>query len=1131
MDELMEKTTLLNSGNIGAFATSGGTAIQTILQQYTGFAPAMLHIPIEKILEQFRLGNKSVAKGQLSILREMGNQDPMVLPALDIVSIYLNLLEKSETSKARTHLTEYLANNPKGQSSTLLFDLCCAALLRLEFQEFGKEAAQALLKTLDLSGPHTKETVYTLLLSADELDGIMSRGALLTAIELRGVIEGAILQNAYEIADKAVSRLCVMENGYTTNVLRLVVEAGLIQAQIENRMYWSVTATIHDKLMRLADEIAELLLLEPLPDDRLPLFAATLLYYIQGESEKLSKACWNKISLIDQSHNKCAVLLRFQFDNDTSGFTESAQNFHRAENDKAFRQTYLEQLLSSPMISSDGCAFLVRYAAPNVLQKWLDDGGSICNDTDEFSREILLIYLKCCAKKISNKRHRHENRELKSVCQDFLANHACELEWLHPEFVLKLSTCLMWINLPNEACNFIRPLLSSGDYWLSPILRCYLDALLMAEQYSTIYEVLNNISDHHWDGMIWQIKARLEFFIGQYGNALESLEAGFAIAPNAQIAVGLFEALSKTGKEADFSRVLDVVPDSILSLGDPYSNRIIMEMFKLGFHDRAERIVLDWFVSDPESSAIPISNILTGLIVRPDQIDFGMSSSNKAMLGVQYHDGKTSLTKLVVPPELAKGQHLVSSDSPLGKRLLEAAPKENFKEGIVRYTLEERLPAIVAAYRIALYIRDNMNQGEDAFHMLNVSDDVELLIDQLKDIMAPEKVGKSELLKHELLPIMCKGKMLRRENPFETALGLMSDVEAVKHPLPEFDNHEFPDEMLLDVYTVAFIAIAGLVPGLLALNKCLFVSIETETFIKQWLVERQRVDGGSLTTLPDGRPLFFTAEDMRRRTDHIADLLQQLLERVKVIYPLLVDINSDLLEFNELLDSSVYSTLRLSTTRNIPWLCIDTKMAQMINSLGWPVVKNCLFILTEASKLTQFTDRKFGLFRHAYEDLPFPLRFEDLIDLSRDEDVSSIELLSKLLKKYPNAFNNAENAAISLTDLFMPALANSYAKEALIILKSVDDHRFPSHIRKLANTCFYVATQSGGDQKAEYKFSLLLHSMIMRLVTALGYDLSRQFVNTVTGLATNFCRGHSMSFEAVNQYLHDQFKGANKKEL
>ena len=246
-----------------------------------------------------------------------------------------------------------------------------------------------------------------------------------------------------------------------------------------------------------------------------------------------------------------------------------------------------------------------------------------------------------------------------------------------------------------------------------------------------------------------------------------------------------------------------------------------------------------------------------------------------------------------------------------------------------------------------------------------------------------------------------------------------------------------------------------------------------------------------------------------------------LFKKIEIVHPLIVNLCPELIELHEVVDASVYSTLRLATTCGIPWLCIDNNMAQIVNCLGWPVVKNCLFIMTNASSKTQLADRKYGLFRHAYEQLPFPLRYQDLLDLSCESDINSTELLTKLLRQNPNAFKDAEHAATAITDLFLPVLADAWIKKKFKGLKSVNDVKFPKYVTKLANSCFYLATQSGGNYKTEYKFALLFHTMTMRLVTKLRAQQSQQLVDIISELATNFLFGHLMSIEAVNQNLND----------
>jgi hypothetical protein len=198
--------TLVNTGNIGAVAMHPeSTAISVMQQNFTGFAPTMLHGSIKIILDEFRAGNKEAAKAQLKVVRTMGGQDPGILPALEIVSIYLNLLEAGESEQARGHLTSYLSHH--AASSALLSDLCYAALLRLEIGSKRLEAAWNVWKQIAAPGCYAKETFLTDMADADDLAKESKRGALLTS-EAKGRGDVGALCTLFIVGPRG--RRCIM---------------------------------------------------------------------------------------------------------------------------------------------------------------------------------------------------------------------------------------------------------------------------------------------------------------------------------------------------------------------------------------------------------------------------------------------------------------------------------------------------------------------------------------------------------------------------------------------------------------------------------------------------------------------------------------------------------------------------------------------------------------------------------------------------------------------------------------------------------------------------------------------------------------------------------------------------------
>jgi hypothetical protein len=937
----------------------------------------------------------------------------------------------------------------------------------------------------------------------------------LTCEELQGIGEGAIRLSDCQLAQAVSEQLALREIAPPTRFFQLLVRIIVLQQTTNHQHFWALGATVYDELIQIAEATVELLAMEPLVDSRLPSFAARLLHYMHFETESLTKACWQKIDLFESIHKDCAAILRLHFENDVSGLSDLSQKLHRAEKDGAFRKSYIETLLSTSVVTDDDCAFLARYASPIALNSWLDNGGSVSGD-GEFGKELLAIYLRSCS--IESKHH--DSRKLRDACQNFLDRFKGELSTLNPEFAVDLAGKLISTGLPHEAYCFLSNLLPFGDIWLSPLTKCYLDALITSEKYDLLAKTLHRIPVRFWTRAVWQLKARLECLTGEFDKAKVSIERGMAFGITPQLVLELIAVLRNTGNENEIPELLAKVPEGSLTVSDENSRRVILKMLENGLENVAERILLDWFISDPQASALPITEVFNGIITRPQPITLRNLSENNALVGIKYSDGKSTLTKIIVPPDTTHNQYFISSESPLGMRLLEALPQEPFKEGIITYTVEERIPALIAAYHISLHIRDSANQGDDPFHMFTVSDDINDFVVQLHEMMSTSTQQQSSVLEHDQLPIMFKGYYVRRHDPFGAAVGLLSDVSVLKSPLPDFASDVLPEAVVLDVYALAYLTITGLVSGLISLKIRLCITMETELCVRQWLSEREREDGGTLSTLPDGKLLLFTTEENRRRTERIAQQLQVLFDSAEVISPPLTDMNQELIEFRDYIDFSVYSALQLALSINIPWLCIDMSMARAMDSIGYPVIKSCHYLLTEASGLSTIENRKFGLIRHAFEKLPFPVTLRDLFELSRDGEANSVEALSELIRQYPNAFHNAKHAAHGLELVLGKVLFKEWCDGIISGLRTADDFRFPRHVKILAYSCFYVISQNYKENPAEYNIAFFIHTMAKYIANTIIVPVwVNQLVGFVCQLANGFIQGHFMSIDRINAHL------------
>jgi hypothetical protein len=195
-------------------------------------------------------------------------------------------------------------------------------------------------------------------------------------------------------------------------------------------------------------------------------------------------------------------------------------------------------------------------------------------------------------------------------------------------------------------------------------------------------------------------------------------------------------------------------------------------------------------------------------------------------------------------------------------------------------------------------------------------------------------------------------------------------------------------------------------------------------------------------------------------------------------------------------------------------------MAKAIDSIDCPVVKNCLFVLTKASGLSPLADKKFGLIRHAIEKLPFPVTLQDFFELRRDGDANSIEVLAKLIRQYPNAFQNTEHASRGLSLLLLGVIYSEWCDRRFDRLKTVNDIRFPRHVKILAHACFYVISQNYTENSAEYRIAFFINFVVENIVTTIIVPMFvEQLVNIICELASGFLQGHFMDINGVKKHL------------
>lgn len=265
---------------------------------------------------------------------------------------------------------------------------------------------------------------------------------------------------------------------------------------------------------------------------------------------------------------------------------------------------------------------------------------------------------------------------------------------------------------------------------------------------------------------------------------------------------------------------------------------------------------------------------------------------------------------------------------------------------------------------------------------------------------------------------------------------------------------------------------------------------------------------------PEGGLFRVTADDIKQSNQHrqIQDALNLILIESEIITPALVDMPPLILRIHDAIDDSVYSSMKLSISSDIPWLCTDGMLAHIFHTSGWKTV-DAFNLFTELGSTLSYEQKKEGLYLHAMECFPYALTFRDLNLLSSSDDEHAHYFLAKIIYLYPKAFTDTNIAVETLSCLLAPVLAKAFLEGEIIKGLRVHNPRNNGYAEKVFNSCCYVSMQCNDGVQAELAFAMLLCKLFARFAAI------PPMIKLICAMATAFANGHFLSIPLINQHI------------
>lgn len=1076
-------------------------------------SPAEIKTSIRDILTSLRHRQPAQAKEKLETLKLTSNFNADAMGLLDIITILIDLADGNVQSDTYQRLNTYIGT----ATDDLCADIAISAKIRLDVKNENYTDARQRYISSDNPGIYTNEVFYEFIANEHEIEKTYkSRRLDLDEVELCGLIRGALRLKTHTLAIVIAEYLDGISSTVNSKVFVVLSTAGIVFSKLENRDYWCITSTLRYEILDLCDNLVTLLNICKGKDVRVINLSTSLFQFVYGEYKPLADACWNYILEIETKFPDVAVYIRHIYERRPDNRDGVLYKITKAQEDPSYRREIVSELTSSKEISTEDSTLLSNLADTNSIRRWISEGGSVSSD-NKFEKEFSILELNALACDDNPK----SIEDFRCLADKFINDHKTRLLNLNPPRLLHLADKLLDLELAPVACEFLKPHIPSSDVWASPIVCCYLNALLGSQQIMTLNSILAEIDQKDWNTYLWQIKSRLLDSQHNCDGAIVAMEKALDQDPLSPYSWSLLLHLHKKTCSDNIliEKLLDRIPSEVFFHPSDSGFFLLVEMSMIGDFKRAEEYLINWFIDDPDGCATPFTNVYVTIIFQgdrkaPPQLS---STTKRCSGGVRYSaDGKTT-TKLLVSDDVKQHQSLLSISSRLGTLLSKMSVDEIEQQGMLDIKLLEHLSPYAAAFSIASELRQAMNDGSDCFHSFKLPKDPEKMFKSLERKLLSSDKGRDALDSNPKIPLFIKGYHQNSLSPVQSALYHLTNKRSVKHPLPAF-GEENPTQMVLDVYSVIYLALTGLIYGLVQSPTKTIITIETKHYLEDWLRDINREDYLTIGVFQGGGLWRHTADDMQKQTVQIQKAVNKIIDKSDVVHPKLVDLTPDVLRIESIVDSSVFSSTKLSIANDIPWLCIDETFAQLSKVFGYKTVNaNQFFSLIGRS--LQVGQKQQGLYLHVLAGLPFPLTYEDIIQLSKSKDDHAHYLLAELLKMYPNVFSDTDSAIRFLHLIFSSILINAYIDGEMPNGLRENHPSNNGYVERIFNVCCYISMQCKDGLKAEYKLGSFLASLFVT------YQDIPSMNKLVRIMAIRFIAGHFMSFSAINNYIKKSLEG------
>lgn len=1042
---------------------------------------------IDNIMRDVCYRDLERAREKLDVLNEINALEPDVQLLLKALNVKVELVKGSEPPSKNDLLIllkqENLPSDVWEVVTSILIDLDSRTSEKLARERYSDSQIESF---------YIKEVFFERLASKEELDDYYRSAKVydLSEQEVTGLVRGAIRVQDFAFAFELARLLEEYFSSSNSITLLLYTESCLLVTQNQHKHYVSLSKQEKTRVDRLVTQL--LIDIAEKDDDRYIATLTNLLnltFFLDNRLYDLGKLHVDKIR---KMNSMCAEFI----DQLSTGVKVSETKFELVSESLDLEQfAHLDFALENNQIKA------------KTVNNWVDNGGEV-RTGDDYINSFFDLYLRASVCPVDNKK---EVQLLDDRAQRFLELDSEKFIQINPYAILRLCDKFLELSLPLNSVSYLEPFLSD-EAWVSPIFECYLTALFASEKFELFLSQTKHLEAEDKTVLICLREAQVYERWDEYELSIQSAKAAIKISPNNPYAWHLLLHISRAkGLNADELRdIVFEIPEAIFSTYDESKVALVNEIAAYIDISLADRVLVDWFVQNPNKVAKPLTQIhVNSILHRPEVIDNPYVPKNCGD-GVTYSDGFETFTRILARDVDTDHPYLLDIDSPLGQTL------ENMREGDTSgdITLLQRLSPYVAAFRLAAKLRSRGNDGTDVFRQFSLPTNKSEWIPYFENIMrrySSQEKKRDEVLQNPNVPLAMRGKYTDPSSPVRGAIAHLTSNSSTQYMGLFSSGEEKPNKVIIDIYTAVYLSLTGFSSSIVNLDVEVIVCQHTKRVLETWVKDVLRDDYMSMGISDEG--LYrITSEDIRRDSLGLIQGVQTILDHAKVEALKPADTPDILVRVRDLIDETVYSTFQLSFANGIPLLCIDHLMCELASRLGCPAANMNSFVARFLNSLTM-GERKKSVQLSLFSGTPVPILYKDIVELSRSSESSDTYLVFKFMEKYGETID-ATGAPLSfLTDIVRYVTAVAYIDGAILAGGRTYNPRYDGYAEHVFNSCCRSAMKTLDGETAEQRFATLIYSVIDTPSRV------HKYVKLIAYLGSEFATGHFLDIDACNEAL------------